>query len=84
MFRIDAQLLAHHGRGERDIAAIQEGDRDTDENHHHHDIAMTGGLFGKRSYLCHLTTPQKSRHHAARPAGASDGLPPRRAPLPLH
>ena len=61
MFRIDAQLFAHHRRGERDVAAIQEGDGDTDENHHHHHIAMTGGFFGKRSLLYFM-----SSHHSAK------------------
>ena len=84
MLGINAQLLAHQGRGQGDVAAVQEGDGDADKNHQHHNAAMPGRLFCQGHGLCHVTTPQKIRLHAATPAGASDGRWPRRVSPPLH
>ena len=48
------------GRGERDVAAVQEGDGDADENHQHHDIAMAGGLFERLSVSSHHSAKEPS------------------------
>ena len=82
---VESQFLAHGGRGDGDVAAVQIGDDHTDEQHQHHHVAMTCGLVGQT--LCHLaplTILQKIRLRDAIPADASDGRLPRHAPPRLH